>query len=158
MGQRGRISRASSIPAGTPSGSTRTWRYAAGAAGRAGEAASRDRRDGLKLLVVAFPHPDARFCMALPCGRAGVFCWGLRCISGRAGRSPRVPVPGSAAGAGRRSRRAWRACPGSPASPPAPRDGAGRSPAGRIISRDSARSAFLDTRPLMTTAENSWRT
>lgn len=42
---------------------------------------------------------------------------GLRCISGRAGRSPRVPVPGSAAGAGRRSRRAWRACPGSPGVP-----------------------------------------
>ena len=39
-------------------------------------------RVALKLLVASFPHSNARFCMALPCERAEVFCWGLRCIFG----------------------------------------------------------------------------
>ena len=58
-------------------------------------------RAALKLLVASFPHSNARFCMALPCERAEVFCWGLRRIFGWAGRSPRVLVLGSATEAGR---------------------------------------------------------
>lgn len=54
-----------------------------------------------KLLVASFPHPDARFCMALPCERAEVFCWGLRRIFEWAGLSPRVLVLDNATEAGR---------------------------------------------------------
>ena len=58
-------------------------------------------RVALKLLVASFPHSNARFCMALPCERAEVFCWGLRCIFEWAGRSPRVLVLDNATEAGR---------------------------------------------------------
>ena len=58
-------------------------------------------RVALKLLVASFPHSNARFCMALPCERAEVLCWGLRCIFEWAGRSPRVLVLDNATEAGR---------------------------------------------------------
>ena len=58
-------------------------------------------RAALKLLVVAFPHSNARFCMALPCERAEVFCWGLRLIFEWEGRSPRTLVLDNATEAGR---------------------------------------------------------
>ena len=38
------------------------------------------RAVGLKLLVVTLPHSNARYCVALPCERAEVFCRGLRAV------------------------------------------------------------------------------
>lgn len=55
----------------------------------------------LRLLVVSFPHPDARFCVALPSERAGVFCRGLRHALGWVGRAPRTLAPDDATEAGR---------------------------------------------------------
>ena len=55
----------------------------------------------LKLLVVSFPHSNARFCVALPSERAEVFCWGLRYIFEWVGRAPRTLVLDNATEAGR---------------------------------------------------------
>lgn len=55
----------------------------------------------LKLLVVALPHSNPRFCIALPCERAEVSCRGLRSVFGRIGRPPRPPVLDDATEAGR---------------------------------------------------------
>ena len=55
----------------------------------------------LKLLVVTFPHSNARYCVALPCERAEVFCWGLRRIFEWVGRAPRTLVLDNATEAGR---------------------------------------------------------
>lgn len=54
-----------------------------------------------RLLVAALPHPDARFCVALPCEGAEVFCRGPGAAFGRIGRAPRLLVPGDATEAGR---------------------------------------------------------
>lgn len=54
-----------------------------------------------RLLVVTLPHPDARYCVALPCERAEVFCRGLRAVFELIGRAPRLLVPGDATEAGR---------------------------------------------------------
>lgn len=51
--------------------------------------------------MAALPHPDARYCVALPCERAEVFCRGLRAVFERIGRAPRLLVPGDATEAGR---------------------------------------------------------
>lgn len=55
----------------------------------------------LKLLVVALPHSNPRFCIALPCEGAEVSCRGLRPAFERIGRPPRPLVPGNAAEVGR---------------------------------------------------------
>lgn len=55
----------------------------------------------LKLLVVSFPRPNARFCAGLPCEKAEVFCWGLRVAFEWAGRAARLLVPDNATEAGR---------------------------------------------------------
>ena len=55
----------------------------------------------LKLLVVTLPHSNARFCAALPCERAEVFCRGLRAVFERIGRAPRLLVLDNATEAGR---------------------------------------------------------
>ena len=55
----------------------------------------------LKLLVVTLPHSNARFCVALPCERAEVFCRGLRAVFERIGRAPRLLVLDNATEAGR---------------------------------------------------------
>ena len=55
----------------------------------------------LKPLVVSFPHPDARFCVALPSERAGVFCRGLRHALEWVGRAPRTLALDNATEAGR---------------------------------------------------------
>ena len=54
----------------------------------------------LRLLVVGPPHPSARFCVALPSGRAEAFRWAPRCIFEWMGRAPRTLVPGNATEAG----------------------------------------------------------
>jgi len=54
----------------------------------------------LKLLVVVLPHSNSRFCIALPCERAEVFCWGLRSIFEWIGRAPRLLVLDNATEAG----------------------------------------------------------
>ena len=59
------------------------------------------REVGLKLLVVTLPHSNARYCVALPCERAEVFCRGPRAVFERIGRAPRLLVPGDATEAGR---------------------------------------------------------
>ena len=55
----------------------------------------------LKLLVVTLPHPNARFCVAMPRERAEVLRWGLRRVLEWMGREPRVLVPDNATEAGR---------------------------------------------------------
>ena len=55
----------------------------------------------LKLLVVSFPHSNARFCVALPSEKAGVFCWGLRHVFEWVGRAPRTLALDNATEAGR---------------------------------------------------------
>ena len=50
---------------------------------------------------VTLPHSNARFCVALPCERAEVFCRGLRAVFERIGRAPRLLVLDNATEAGR---------------------------------------------------------
>lgn len=55
----------------------------------------------LKLLVVSFPHSNARFCVALPSEKAGVFCRGLRHVFEWVGRAPRTLALDNATETGR---------------------------------------------------------
>lgn len=55
----------------------------------------------MKLLVVAFPHPNARFCVAMRRERAECLCGGLREVFEWVGRAPSTMVLDNATEAGR---------------------------------------------------------
>lgn len=68
------------------------------------EAVLAGRRVALKLLVLALPHSNARFCVAGMCERAECLCDGLRAMFEQVGRAPATLVLDNATEAGRRLR------------------------------------------------------